>query len=203
MKVYVYEGKNVDEVKEKALLELKRQEEDVFIKTSEEEVGLFKSKKVKIEILVKDEVLSYLKELLLDIVSKMGIEANVEAKIRENHLKFSLFSDNNAILIGKGGRTIESLQTILKYTVSNKTHFGVSVTVDVEDYKEKQLKRIEMLARNTAKEVLATGVEAKMDSMNSYERRLVHEEVSKIDGVNTVSEGEEPNRYVVIKKDEK
>ena len=203
MKVYVYEGKNVDEVKEKALLELKREEEDVFFKTSEEEVGLFKSKKVKVEILVKEEVLTYLKELLLEIVSKMGIEANVEAKIRENHLKFSLFSDNNAILIGKGGRTIESLQTILKYTVSNKTHFGVSVTVDVEDYKEKQLKRIEMLARNTAKEVLATGVEAKMDSMNSYERRLVHEEVSKIEGVHTVSEGVEPNRYVVIKVDEK
>jgi spoIIIJ-associated protein len=203
MKVYVYEGKNIDEVKEKALLELKREEEDVFLKTSEEEVGLFKSKKVKVEILVKEEVLTYLKELLLDIVSKMGIEANVEAKIRENHLKFSLFSDNNAILIGKGGRTIESLQTILKYTVSNKTHFGVSITVDVEDYKEKQLKRIEMLARNTAKEVLATGVEAKMDSMNSYERRLVHEEVSKIEGVHTVSEGVEPNRYVVIKVDEK
>jgi spoIIIJ-associated protein len=57
-----------------------------------------------------------------------------------------------------------------------------------------------MLARNTAREVKATGIEAKLNSMNSYERRIVHEEVSKIEGVYTVSEGEEPNRYVVIKK---
>lgn len=203
MKVYVYEGKNLDEVKEKALLELKKTSDDVFMKDSEEEVGLFKSKKVKLEILVKEEVLHYLKELLLDIVSKMGIQANVEAKIRESHLKFSLFSDNNAILIGKGGRTIESLQTILKSTISNKTHFGLSIILDVEDYKEKQLKRIEMLARNTARGVFATGVDAKLDSMNSYERRLVHEEVSKVEGVHTVSEGEQPNRYVVIKANEK
>lgn len=203
MKVYVYEGKNIDEVKEKAFLELGKEEEDVFLKVSEEEGGLFKSKKTKVEILVKDEVLTYLKELLLDVVSKMGIDAKVEAKIRDTHLKFSLFSDHNAILIGKGGRTIESLQTILKYAVSNKTHFNVSVTVDVEDYKEKQAKKIQFLAKNTAREVLSTGVEAKLDSMNSYERRLVHEEVSKISGVHTVSEGEEPNRYVVIKVDEK
>lgn len=203
MELHVYEGKNIEEIMEKALQELKKDENDVLVRTKEEEVGLFKTKKIKVEILVKEEVLKYLKELLMDIVNKMGINANVEAKIRENHFKLTLFSDNNSILIGKGGRTIESLQTILKHSISNKEHFNISVTVDVEDYKEKQHKRIEMVARNIAKEVLSTGIEAKMDSMNSYERRLVHEEVSKIEGVYTISEGEEPNRYVVIKKNEK
>jgi spoIIIJ-associated protein len=129
----------------------------------------------------------------------MGVKANIEAKIREDHFKFSLFSDNNAILIGKGGRTIESLQTILKSIIQNKTHFNINVTLDVEDYKEKQAKRIEMLARRLAKEVQATGVEVMLDNMNSYERRLVHEEVSQFEGVHTISEGEEPNRHVVIK----
>jgi spoIIIJ-associated protein len=201
MNVHVYEGKNLEEVKEKALQELSKTEEEVFIKTEEEEVGLFKTKKVKLELLVKEEVLQYLKDLLLDIVEKMGIKANVEVKIRENNFKLSLFSDNNAILIGKGGRTIESLQTILKYAVANQTHFSINLALDVEDYKEKQSKRIEMLAKRTAKEVLATGVDVKLDSMNSYERRIVHEAVSKFEGVHTISEGEEPNRCVVIKKD--
>jgi spoIIIJ-associated protein len=201
MNVHVYEGKNLEEVKEKALQELSKTEEEVFIKTEEEEVGLFKTKKVKLELLVKEEVLQYLKDLLLNIVEKMGIKANVEVKIRENNFKLSLFSDNNAILIGKGGRTIESLQTILKYAVANQTHFSINLALDVEDYKEKQSKRIEMLAKRTAKEVLATGVDVKLDSMNSYERRIVHEAVSKFEGVHTISEGEEPNRCVVIKKD--
>jgi spoIIIJ-associated protein len=201
MNVHVYEGKNLEEVKEKALQELSKTEEEVFIKTEEEEVGLFKTKKVKLELLVKEEVLQYLKDLLLNIVEKMGIKANVEVKIRENNFKLSLFSDNNAILIGKGGRTIESLQTILKYAVANQTHFSINLALDVEDYKEKQSKRIEILAKRTAKEVLATGVDVKLDSMNSYERRIVHEAVSKFEGVHTISEGEEPNRCVVIKKD--
>jgi spoIIIJ-associated protein len=203
MKTYLFEGKNEEEVKQKALVELQRQEEEVFIKTTEEESGLFKAKKYKIEVIVKDEILKYLKDTLMDIVKKMGIEANIEAKIRENSFKFTLFSNNNAILIGKGGKTIDSLQTILRYIISNQTHFSVNVTVDVEDYKEKQLKRIEILARNIAKEVLATGIEAKLDNMNSYERRIVHEEVSKVEGVHTISEGEEPNRHVVIKPNEK
>jgi spoIIIJ-associated protein len=203
MKTYLFEGKNEEEVKQKALVELQRQEEEVFLKTTEEESGLFKSKKYKIEVIVKDEILKYLKDTLMDIVKKMGIEANIEAKIRENSFKFTLFSNNNAILIGKGGKTIDSLQTILRYIISNQTHFSVNVTVDVEDYKEKQLKRIEILARNIAKEVLATGIEAKLDNMNSYERRIVHEEVSKVEGVHTISEGEEPNRHVVIKPNEK
>ncbi|MDD4298102.1 MAG: KH domain-containing protein [Bacilli bacterium] len=202
MQIYTYEGKNIDELKEKAFTELNTTEDDVFIKISEEEAGIFKSKKIKIEILKKDEILSYLKQILSDIVSKMGIKANIEAKIRDNNFKLSLYSDNNAILIGREGRTIDSLQTILKNAVSNKTHFRINVSLDVENYKEKQLKRIIRLARNVALQTLETGVEAKLDSMNSYERRLVHEEVSKIEGVHTVSEGEEPNRYVVIKLNE-
>lgn len=202
MQIYTYEGKNIDELKEKAFTELNTTEDDVFIKISEEEAGIFKSKKIKIEILKKDEILSYLKQILSDIVSKMGIKANIEAKIRDNNFKLSLYSDNNAILIGREGRTIDSLQTILKNAVSNKTHFRINISLDVENYKEKQLKRIIRLARNVALQTLETGVEAKLDSMNSYERRLVHEEVSKIEGVHTVSEGEEPNRYVVIKLNE-
>jgi spoIIIJ-associated protein len=152
MNIYTFEGKNLDELKEKTLQELKKEENEVIIKTSEEEVGLFKTKKIKLEVLVKEDILNYLKEFLLNIVEQMGVKANIEAKIREDHFKFSLFSDNNAILIGKGGRTIESLQTILKYTVSNQTHFSIGITVDVEEYKEKQLKRIEILAHNTAPE---------------------------------------------------
>jgi len=201
MKIYEYEGKNIEEVTEKALLDLELEEADVFIKETEEETGVFKTKKVKLEVLVKKDVLKFLKELLLDIVSKMGLEVNIEVKVRDNQLRFNLYSDNNSILIGKGGKTIDSLQTILKHVVSNKTHFYINISVDVEDYKERKLDRIKMLARNVSREVLSTGVEAKLDSMNSYERRLVHEEVSKIDGVHTLSDGVEPNRYVIIKAD--
>jgi spoIIIJ-associated protein len=121
MKTYVYEGKNVEEIKKKALTELNVKEEDVIIKTFEEEGGLFKSKKSKIEVVVKDEIVEFLKELVVDITSKMGIKVNLECNKRDNYIKINLFSDNNAILIGKGGKTIEALQLILKNAVSIKT----------------------------------------------------------------------------------
>jgi len=199
MERYNYEGKNIDEVKMKALESLNKTEDEVFINVLEDEGGLFKSKKVKIEVIVKEEILNYLKDILGDIVDKMGIKANIETKIRDNNFKLTLFSNNNAILIGKGGRTIESLQLILRHVISNKMRIPITISLDVEDYRAKQIRRIEFLARKTAKEVLSTCIEVKLDSMNSYERRVVHEEVSKIEGVHTISEGEEPNRYVVIK----
>ena len=202
MNIHTYEGKNLEELKEKAFDSLEKKEDDVFINIIEDEGGLFKSKKIKIEVIVKDELLDYLKETLIDIINKMGIEVRIEAKVRDNNFKLTLFSDNNAILIGKGGRTIESLQLILRHVISNKIKIPITISLDVEDYREKQIKRIEFLARKTAKEVLDTGIDVKLDSMNSYERRVVHEEVSKVKGVHTISEGEEPNRFVIIKKGE-
>lgn len=200
MKKYIYEGKNIEELKEKALKELKITEDEALFKTTEDESGLFKVRKITLEVFKKDEILNYLKEILNDIVSKMGIDVNIEAKIRNDNFKLSLYSDNNAILIGKEGRTIDSLQVILKNALSNKINFRVNISLDVENYKEKQLKRIVKIAENEAMQTLKTGVEAKLDSMNSYERRLVHEKIAEIEGVYTISEGEEPNRYVVIRK---
>lgn len=199
MKIYEYEGKSLEDAKKKALKDLKLEEEELFIKEREEESGLFKTKKTKLTVVIKEEVLKEAKDLLVDIIKKMGIEAKVEAKIKDKYIKLSMSSDNNSVLIGRAGRTIDSLQTIIKYAITNKTRFGISITLDVEDYKEKQLQEIEALARRTAREVISTGIEVKMDNMNSFERRLVHEEVSKLEGVTTTSEGEEPNRYVVIK----
>lgn len=203
MKVYVYEGKSIEDLTTKALSELNVKEEDVIMKTSEEEGGLFKGKKNKLEILLKDEVIEYLKEQIISITEKMGIKVNLESKKRDNFIKINLFSDKNAILIGKGGKTIEALQLLLKHSISNKTGIYTNIVLDVEDYKEKQQKHIEILAKNTAREVISTGVEAKLDNMNSFERRLVHEALAEFKDVQTVSEGEEPNRHVIIKPVEK
>lgn len=203
MKVYEYEGKTVEEATKKVLTELKIEEENLILKTTEAEGGLFKGKKVKVEALLTDEIIEYIRELLNQITSQMGINVNIESKKRDEVIKVNLFSDNNAILIGKGGKTIDAMQMIVRHSIHNKTGVYVNVVIDVEDYKEKQQKYIEILARNTAREVVSTGVEAKLDSMNSYERRLVHEALAEVKGITTVSEGEEPNRHVIIRPIEK
>ena len=129
----------------------------------------------------------------------MGAEANLEVRRRENNITIKIFSDHNAVLIGKNGYTISALQTIIRQILFNNTNKAISITLDVENYKEKRIKGIEYLAKKIAKEVANTKVDVTLDSMNSYERRIVHEALSKDRYVYTESIGEEPNRCVVIK----
>ena len=202
MEILVYEGKNLNELKEKAFSELNASENELYIRETEEVKGLLKTKKYKLEILTKDDVVKYIKNYIIDVAKNMGITVNIEAKKRENYIQINLFSENSSILIGKNGRPMEALQYLIKNSIFNKTGFKINVILDVEDYKEKINRHLEYNVKKIAREVRKTGVDAKLDPMNSYERRIVHNAVNEIKGVSTISEGVEPNRYVVIKKDE-
>ena len=203
MKLYEYEGKNLEELKEKALTELNANEDELYIRESEEAGGLFKSKKYKLTIATKDDVVKYVKDYIVDIAKYMGINVNIEAKKREKYIQINLFSESSSILIGKNGRTLEAMQLLIKNSILNQTGFKINVILDVEDYKEKNNRHLEYDVKKIAREVRKTGIDAKLDPMNSYERRIVHNAVGQIKGVTSHSEGEEPNRYVVITKEEK
>ena len=198
MNTYKFEDKTIDETKNKALKELNINEENIIIINKTEKNGLLK-KSVSIEIVTIDEIINYLKDSLNEILSLMGIEANYEVRRRENRIEIKIFSDNNAILIGKNGRTMQSLQTILRFILKNHVSSDLSVMLDVENYKEKRNRNIEYLAKKIARDVAKTKVETKLDNMNSYERRIVHNILSDNKYVYTISEGEEPNRHVIIK----
>lgn len=198
MNTYTFEDKTIDEAKNKALKELNINEENIIIINKTEKNGLLK-KSASIELVTIDEIINYLKDSLNEILSLMGIEANYEVRRRENRIEIKIFSDNNAILIGKNGRTMQSLQTILRFILTNHVSSDLSVMLDVENYKEKRNRNIEYLAKKIARDVAKTKVETKLDNMNSYERRIVHNILSDNKYVYTISEGEEPNRHVIIK----
>ena len=153
----------------------------------------------ELEIIKKSDVLDNLKEFILKVTKLMGIEANIETKIRDNNVTITLYSDNNNILIGKNGRTIEALSLIAKQYIQNEAGVNYRFLLDVGEYKAKQQKNIEYIAKKTAREVAKTKIEAKLDPMNSYERRVVHSILANDKYVYTESIGEEPNRCVVIK----
>ena len=200
LKNHKYEGKNKEELINNALKELNASTNEVYYSVKEEvSGGLFKSKKYQLTISLKDEVAEYVKLYLKEITNLMGLNVEFEIQKRENYIKVNMISDNNSILIGKNGRTMSSLQTLLRNSLQNKLGTKINVILDANEYKEKQKKNIERLAVKLAREVRKTKVEVKMDSMNSYERRLVHNALTNFKGVTTISEGEEPNRYVIIK----
>lgn len=201
MKSYMYEGKNKEEAINKAVNELNTVRENLIVEVLEETKGIVK-KKVVVKVIKQDEVVDFIKDTLNEITKLMGVNINLEVRKRDESISIKIFSDNNAILIGKNGRTITALQSLIKQMVYNVLEEKISIILDVENYKEKRIKSLEYLVRNTAKEVSKTKIEAKLDSMNSYERRIIHEALSNNRYVYTESTGEEPNRCVVIKPKE-
>ena len=200
MKIYSYEGKNIEELTLQALKELNVKEDEMITDVKEETVGLLKKKKYTLNIALKSEILEFAKKYIKDITTGMGIEDIVlETQRTDNYIKVIMHSENSSLLIGKGGRTLSSLQTLLRAAISKEIPFKVNVVLDVENYKVRQEHNIERLAKKLAKEVIKTKEPITMDSMNSYERRLVHNVLGNFKGITTESEGEEPNRKVVIK----
>ncbi len=199
MDKYLYSGKTKEEALQKALTELNVSEKDIFIKENEQKGGLFKNKKVDLEIIKKDDVVDEIKKFIEHITELIGVKVNLEVKKRDEDVTITLYSDNNNILIGKNGRTIEALSIITRQYIHNELGFNYRFLLDVGEYKVKHQKNIEYLAKKVAKEVAKTKIEAKLDPMNSYERRIVHSILSNNEHVYTESTGEEPNRAVVIK----
>ena len=197
--LHKYEGKNLEILKEQCLMELNVSENDLYLIELEKENGLFKGKKVIIEAITKDEIITAIKDFIKELSKNMGISANVEVRVENENVNVLLLTDNNNIMIGKDGKTLNSIQLILRQSMHDLNKFGLRIVVDVGDYKLKKLRNLEHEIKKICKEVLKTKVEVKLDPMNSYERRKVHSIVSEFESLESVSYGEDPNRYTVIK----
>ena len=202
MEVKVFEGKNLEELKTESLASLELKEEEVIINKEEIKSGLLKKTNYKISIYTLTDIQNYVREYLAKITKLMGLDVTFESKIREQQIIIKMYSDNNSILIGKDGRTFSALNLIVKQLLINNYKIYPHIVLDVENYKEKQELNLERLAKKLAREVVKTKVDVKLDNMNSYERRIIHNTLSKNKYVYTESVGEEPNRCVVIKPKE-
>lgn len=165
-------------------------------------LGLNKSYIVEATVdfdVIKDGI-EYLKTLLENI----QIEAVIEAKKLDNRqVLFSVEAKENPILIGKNGKTLDAIQTLLKNYINLYMEDFHIVLLDIGGYKEQRKKQLEILATKTAMDVVKTKVKTKLGKMNAYERRVIHTKLADWRDVTTESEGEEPNRYVVIKPTKK
>ena len=203
MQEFLYEGQDKETLIQQALEELNVTEDDILYSVTKEKVGLFKKEVVKLHVFKMDEVCTFIKKYLEDLTKDMGLDVTFETKVREKQITVRMFSDNNNILIGKQGKTLQALTTVVKQVVKNATGVYPYVLLDVSNYKENQEKYLIRAAKNIAKEVEETKVPVTMENMNSYERRIIHNYISeKFKTVYTESEGVEPNRHIVVKPKE-
>lgn len=202
MKKYSYIGKTREEAINTAKISLQENEDNLIIIEKEIKQGIFKTKKIEIDVIEKREIIKYIKDYLYNILKDLGFNINIEVRKNNEIPIYIIYSDNDSLLIGKGGKNLQALSIIISQVVKKEIGKTFKFLLDVNDYKEKQVKNIERLARQIAKEVKQTKIEAKLDPMNSYERRIIHNTLVNNKYVYTESIGEEPNRYVIIKPKE-
>lgn len=195
--------KEVAKTKEDALaqvlVKLNANETEVNYSFLEIKGGLFKGTTYECTGFLKLDVLNDAVDYLKNILNGMGIDVKMEVSTKNDVTTIKMYSSKNEIIIGRNGQNLEALTVIVRQFIKNITPNGPRVMLDVEDYKDRQLKKLERLAKNLAREVLKTKVDAEMDNMNSYERRVVHNALTDFKGIKTESVGEEPNRHIVIK----
>ncbi len=138
---------------------------------------------------------------LESILQTLEIESRMEVRSVDdgNEIYYTVDSDENALLIGREGKTLLSMQYMLRNYLNTFTEGHLIVGLDIGGYHENRKRQLEILATKTAKEVAQTKISVKLDPMNSYDRRIVHTKLSEWRDVITESEGEGENRRLVIK----
>jgi len=177
--IYIGEGKTATIAKEKALEEAIACEKEVFIRIEEIEGSLLKKTKYKAYVITKQEIKEILTAYINDLAKYMNIKIMSTIDEEDSIYKIFLDSDNNSILIGKDGRTLNSIQTLLRQSLNKYGNFGFRVNIDISNYKVKKEKHLSFEIKKICKDVLKTKMDVKLDPMNSYERRIVHNVVSK------------------------
>lgn len=199
MKVVEKVAKTKEEALNLVLKELNANESEVIYNVEEVKGGLFKGTTYQCKGFLRIDILDDVQEFLKTILKGMGVDVTFEVNTKNDVTTIKMYSSENPVIIGRNGQNLEALTVIVRQYIKNITSNGPRIILDVEDYKDRQVKKLERLAKNLAHEVLKTKVDVEMDNMNSYERRIVHNILTDFKDIKTESVGEEPNRHIVIK----
>lgn len=206
-KELIVTGKNVEEARKKAAEELGLPQESLLVTVLEEGkrgflgIGAMEAK-ISVSYAVKGEDTAV--EFIRQIASDMGLENLVIGKKdgTNNDIVITVDGENAGMLIGHHGETMDSLQYLANLAANKKVNGEkqqyVKITLDIEGYRAKRETALRALARRMAAKVLKYKKSVMLEPMNPYERRIIHSEVQRIEGVSTNSIGSENNRRVVM-----
>lgn len=150
-----------------------------------------------------DELFITSKNFLKQMIEDMGIDCDIESRTEGNMIKFNIMCSEESdigIIIGKRGETLDSLQYIVNLVTNRNADTYIRVILDCNQYRSKRERSLQKLARRLADKAIQTGRDIKLEPMNPYERRIIHTYLQNDENVNTFSQGNEPNRRVIIKR---
>ncbi len=138
-------------------------------------------------------------EFVSGLVEAMGLEAEVSPAIEGGTPRIDVTGESLGVLIGRRGQTLDALQELTRTAVQRRLRARVRLLVDVEGYRARRHASLVDYARSIAERAKERGTEIELEPMNAYERKVVHDAVAEVQGATSFSEGEEPNRKVVVR----
>lgn len=199
MKTKVYEVKEIEEALSLASQEFGISEDELIEKIISEKGLLSKTREVEITVCI--DPIEKGKRYIQQILNDNNVEGMIEKRVRDNVVEFSIDAgDFNGVLIGKNSRHLIALQTIVS-TIINKYYNEdeqMIVKVDVGGYRQRKESHLERMAVEFGKQVAKTKQVIKLDNLNSYERKIIHDKLASWKDVTTHSEGEGTERVLYI-----
>ena len=162
------------------------------------ETKTFFTKRAEIECYTIAMVQEYIEGYVRRFISEMGFEVETVSYLQDGRIYCNINTSNNSILIGKAGVILRAINFIVKNAVSTTYKKRIELSVDINGYKEERYKKVASMARKLWKQVLRTKADIKLDPMPADERKVMHQELAKLDQVKTQSYGEGKNRHMVI-----
>lgn len=195
-----YTGKNIDEVLKEAANDKNTTVENLTYHILEEVSGfLGLGSKVTAEVYSNGDIADFIKDYLQTYFDNIQMGVSIDIKVDDDDFyHVNIDAENNAILIGKNGQTLQALNTVLKAAVSAEFKKRVGVLIDINGYKEEKYHKVCSLAFRVAKTVQRTKTDAVLDPMPADERKAIHNYLQRVKFVSTVSEGEGKDRRLKI-----
>jgi spoIIIJ-associated protein len=195
-------GQTVKEAVESALAQLKTTKDRADVAIIDEGkkgiFGIFGSRPAVVKVTLIIDPIDEARKFLLQVSEQMGAPISIEIKRDGKQVLFIMTGEKIALLIGKRGQTLNSLQYLTQLIINRFSNQYLTVILDAEDYRNRRNDTLIQLAHRLALKALKTGKDVALEPMPSYERKVIHTALSDNKRVKTFSDGSDPHRHIVI-----
>lgn len=203
MRVAEKTGRTVEEAIAAGIQELAVDRQQVSIEILEEPAkkglfGLFGSRLARVRVTYEDDPGFLATEFIKNVCKAMGVAAETQVSRESDNLHINITGPELGILIGRRGDTLDALQYLTNLAIAKKMSERIRIVVDVEGYRLRREETLIRLAKRLSDKVKRTGVRIVLEPMNPHERRIIHTSLQDDSRISTFSEGDDPNRRVVI-----
>lgn len=198
-----YTARTLDDLLVQAAKDKEVEKDDLVYYITEEKSGfLGLGASVTAEVFAPQDVEEFIETYFRSFFEGLGLEVEQQIEIKGNQITVDLNAENNAILIGRNGSSLNGLSNLLRNAVSSKFKRKFFINLDINNYKKSRYDKLKHMAIRVAKTVQSSKVDAALEPMPNDERRVIHKELSNMENIKTQSEGKGRNRHLRIMYDE-